>query len=78
MLVDKWSIVQVRALLFGFAALLAFIGASRLVFNENNLFLQIVGEGLAVAGWVALWFPVEQLTFNARQHRLDRKIYSLL
>ncbi len=64
--------------MFGFAALFAFIGASRLVNNENDLFLQIISEGLAVAGWVALWFPLESLTFTVWQHRLDKRIYSLL
>jgi len=50
--------------LFGFAALFVFIGASRLVYNENDLILQIISEGLAVAGWVALWFPLEHLIFS--------------
>lgn len=67
-----------RALLFGFVALFAFIGASRLVYNENSLIPQIISEGLAVAGWVALWFPLEQLTFTVWQHRLDKRVYSLL
>ena len=68
----------VRALLVAFVALFVFIGASRLVFSESSLLLQIISEGLAVAGWVALWFPLETLTFKVWEHRLDRKIYSLL
>jgi hypothetical protein len=67
-----------RALLFGFAALFVFIGASRLVYDDDSLFLQIISEGLSVAGWVALWFPLEHLIFTVWQHRLDRKIYTLL
>ena len=68
----------VRALLAAFVALFVFIGASILVYDETNLFLQIVSEGLAVAGWVALWFPLESLTFKVWEHRLDRKVYNLL
>ena len=30
------------------------------------------------AGWVALWFPLELLVFKVWEHRLDRKVYSLL
>jgi hypothetical protein len=66
----------VRALLVAFVALFVFIGASRLVHSEGNLLLQIISEGLAVAGWVALWFPLEALTFKVWEHRLDRKVYN--
>ena len=68
----------VRALLIAFVALFVFIGASILVYDETNLLLQIASEGLAVAGWVALWFPLESLTFKVWEHRLDRKVYNLL
>ena len=44
----------VRALLVAFVALFVFIGASILVYDQTNLLLQIISEGLAVAGWVAL------------------------
>lgn len=67
-----------RALIVAFIALFVFIGASKLVDNENSILLQIISEGLSVAGWVALWFPLELLTFNVWEHRLDRKIYTML
>ena len=67
-----------RALLVAFVALFLFIGASRLVHSESSLLLQIISEGLAVAGWVALWFPLETLTFKIWEHRLDRRVYALL
>ncbi len=67
-----------RALIVALIALFVFIGASRLVDNENSIFLQIISEGLAVAGWVALWFPLELLTFTIWEHRLDKKIYTML
>jgi hypothetical protein len=67
-----------RSLLVAFVALLVFIGASRLVYSESNLPLQIISEGLVVAGWVALWFPLETLAFKVWEHRLDRRVYSRL
>ena len=67
-----------RALLVALVALFLFIGASRVVYSETSLLLQIISEGLAVAGWVALWFPLETLTFKIWEHRLDRRVYALL
>ena len=66
----------VRALLVGFVALFLFIGAAQIVSTSENLILDIVSEGLAIAGWVALWFPLETLAFKVWEHRLDRKVYS--
>ncbi|MCB0165731.1 MAG: hypothetical protein KDI79_15980 [Anaerolineae bacterium] len=68
----------IRALFVSFIALFVFIGASKLVHDDNSLILQVVSEGLSVAGWVALWFPLELLSFTVWQHRLEKKIYTLL
>lgn len=66
----------VRALLAGSVALFLFIGAAQLVGTSENAILGIVSEGLAIAGWVALWFPLETLAFKVWEHRLDRRVYS--
>jgi len=67
-----------RALFVSFIALFVFIGASRLVYDDNFLIRQIISEGLSIAGWVALWFPLELLTFTIWRQRLDKKIYTML
>lgn len=67
-----------RSLLVALVALFAFIGAARLVFNEETPILQIISEEVAIAGWIALSFPLERLSFSLWGHRLDRKTYDLL
>jgi hypothetical protein len=66
----------VRTLFAGLLALFLFVGAAKLVGTSENLVLGIVSEGLAIAGWVALWFPLETLAFKVWEHRLDRRVYS--
>lgn len=67
-----------RALIVSFIALFVFIGLAKLINDDNSLILQIISEGLEIAGWVALWFPLELLTFTVWQHRLEKKIFTLL
>ena len=67
-----------RALVFAFLALFFFTGLSKILDDHDNILLQILSEGFNIAGWVALWVPVEILMFNVWQHRLDRKAYVLL
>ncbi len=75
-LATRWR--GIRALIVSFIALFIFIGASKLIDDDNSLILQVVSEGLSIAGWVALWFPLELLTFTVWQHRLEKKIYTML
>jgi hypothetical protein len=67
-----------RALCAALVALFAFIGASKAVDGDTSVFLQVISEGLSIAGWVALWFPLESLTFTLWQHWLERMIYTRL
>ena len=67
-----------RALIFAFLALFFFTGLSKILDDHDNILLQILSEGFNIAGWVALWVPVEILMFSVWQHRLDRKAYVLL
>lgn len=67
-----------RTLLFAFLALFFFTGLSKILDDHSNVLLQILSEGFNIAGWVALWVPVEILMFDVWRHRLDRKAYVLL
>lgn len=67
-----------RALGMGFISLFVLIIASRLVFEEANLIRQVISEGLSIAAWVSLWVPLEILIFRIWEHRLDKKVYTLL
>jgi len=67
-----------RALLFAFLALFFFTGLSKILDDHDNILLQILSEGFNIAGWVALWVPVEILMFDVWRHRLDRRAFVLL
>lgn len=67
-----------RALAVSFLALFVFIGASRLVDNDASVIRQVVSEGLSIAGWVALWFPLELLSFTVWEHRVHRRVLTTL
>ena len=67
-----------RALALAVVALFVLIGASRLIFHEDNLLRQIISEGLAIGAWVSLWVPLEMLTFKIWEHRLDIEIFTIL
>ena len=67
-----------RALVFAVLALFFFTGLSKILDDHSNILLQILSEGFNIAGWVALWVPIEILMFDVWRHRLDRKAYVLL
>ena len=67
-----------RALALALVALFVLIGASRLIYSEDNLLRQVISEGLSIAAWVSLWVPLEMLIFRIWEYRLDKKIYTLL
>ncbi len=67
-----------RVLIAALIVLFVFVGAAKILARTETLIPQIIAEGLSIAGWVALWFPLELLTITFWQHRLDRKIYTLL
>jgi hypothetical protein len=46
------------SLAFGLLALVGFVTTSRMLANATG-WLEVLREGLAVAGWVALWRPLE-------------------
>jgi hypothetical protein len=66
----------IRALIASFFILFVFIGAGNLLYSDDSLFLQIISEGLFIAGWVALWWPVDTLLFAVWEHRLDRNVWT--
>jgi len=53
------------SLIIGLAALAAFSTASRLVSpSGGNAWLTLLRDGLAVAGWVAMWRPIEVFLYE--------------
>ncbi|MEO6571328.1 MAG: hypothetical protein ABIO83_07245 [Ilumatobacteraceae bacterium] len=67
------------SLVIGLAALIALTTAGRLIEAANGgTFLRIVEEGLGVAGWVAMWRPMEIFLYEWWPIRRERRIYRRL
>jgi hypothetical protein len=66
------------ALSIALVALVVFVIINRSLRDETDFWVEVVIEGLAIAFWVAVWFPVDSLLFGQWQHRLDGRIYRTL
>jgi hypothetical protein len=66
------------ALVLAVVALLVFVVINRSVQDSADFVVEVVVEGLAVAFWVGVWFPLDTLLFGQWQHRLDLRIYRTL
>jgi len=66
------------ALAGALVALVIFVAISRAVSDANSFWFDLFTEGITVAFWVAVWFPLDLLLFGQWQHRLDTRIYDAL
>lgn len=48
------------------------------VLGFSGILLDVAMEGLSVAAWVVLWWPLDQLLHASWQHRLDERAYRAL
>jgi hypothetical protein len=58
--------------------LASIIVSSTLTKLTSDVFVEGVGQGIVVVGWVALWAPAQRLVVDAFPHRLARKRYAEL
>src|SRR5215213_565872 len=68
------------AVLFFAVANLAYLwyGRTGSVLGYSGILLDVVVEGLSVAAWVVLWWPLDQLLHVSWQHRQDERAYRTL
>ena len=69
-----------RALLIGIGVLVVLLLLARWVAsidNEGFVPLTLI-TGLQIGAWVALWFPIQKLVWDAWTHRNDRIVYERL
>lgn len=45
------------------------------IFGFSGVAVEVMAEGLGLAGWVALWWPLDQLMHAWWQRRLDEQAY---
>ncbi|PIR26355.1 MAG: hypothetical protein COX62_06600 [Deltaproteobacteria bacterium CG_4_10_14_0_2_um_filter_43_8] len=66
-------------LLIGFLFLLGCMYSSYFILKAaDSVFLHILGEGLNIIGWVAMWKPIEILLYDWRPLSRARKYYQKL
>jgi hypothetical protein len=66
------------ALVVGLAFLSACLLVRQLLFAEGGTVAHIIGEGLLIAGWVAMWRPMEIFLYEWWPLRRRRQIYTKL
>jgi hypothetical protein len=59
-------------------ALAVFVVINRSFSGTDDYWVDLFTEGITVAFWVAVWFPLDTLIFGQWQHRLDQRIYRTL
>jgi hypothetical protein len=76
--ISAWRWRSLRSLVFGIVALIVLVGGSRLVYNADSAWFNVLADGMVIGGWVACWFPLDTLLFTIRHQELDREIYRQL
>jgi hypothetical protein len=66
----------IRALAVGLVAVLALNVLSRPLDASNNPILELISQGLQIAAWVTLWFPINVLVYERWYSRRDRRVYT--
>ncbi len=67
-----------RVLIFALIALSIFLGLSDVAHDHGTRLGDTLGEGLVIAGWVMMWIPIEMLSIDLWNYRLDKKIYTMV
>jgi hypothetical protein len=68
------------AVVFFVVAQLVYLWHSRTgaLFGVSSILLDVVLEGLSVAAWVVVWWPLDQLLHASWQHRQEERSYRTL
>jgi hypothetical protein len=62
-------------LVLGFVAVLVLNAMAKPLDSSNNDFLELLSQGLQIAAWVTLWFPINLLVYDRWYARRDQVIY---
>jgi hypothetical protein len=66
------------AMLIGLAVLAVTLALRRLIGDIGGDLSNVLGEGLLILGWVALWRPAEYLLFDTWEQRQSRRVLARL
>jgi hypothetical protein len=66
----------IRALLFGLIAVLGLNAITRPLENAEDPILDLIAQGLQIAAWVTLWFPINVLVYDRWYSMRDQRVYT--
>ena len=67
-----------RATIVGIIGFIVITVIGNMIIEYPNPWVEALGEGLTVAGWVLLWWPLESLFFDIWENRLEKRAYQAL
>jgi len=67
-----------RAMPLAVLGLVLIAGSVPLMDPSLSYLVQLAGNGLSVAGWVAVWYPLDSLIFQVWLQRQDREAFRIL
>lgn len=62
-------------LVLGFVAVLVLNAIAKPLDSSNNDILELLSQGIQIAAWVTLWFPINLLVYDRWYARRDQVIY---
>ncbi len=65
-----------RALAIGLVAVLALNALSRPLESSDDPILELISQGLQIAAWVTLWFPINVLVYDRWYSMRDQRVYT--
>jgi len=74
---EKWDTERarnLRMLLFAICSVALLVTVSHLLSRIDSPGVDVVAEGLSIASWVMLWYPLQNLVFTRWEHRADRRV----
>jgi hypothetical protein len=66
----------IRALAIGLVAVLALTTLAHPLESSDNPILELISQGLQIASWVTLWFPINVLVYDQWYSRRDQRVYT--
>jgi hypothetical protein len=66
----------IRALAIGLVAVLVLNTITHPLESSDNPILELISQGLQIASWVTLWFPINVLVYDQWYSRRDQRVYA--
>lgn len=68
----------IRSFVVALVAMFALFGTAALLTSSRQFIPEVIAEGLIIAGWVLLWFPLDELLSTLHYEQSHRVVYRRL